>query len=407
MIPDRLDPARQPWMKGGGLTIIQALAAAGAEARFVGGCVRDALLGQPVGDIDLAVNVPPDRVVQILQTAGIKCVPTGLDHGTITAVLDGKGYEITSLREDMATDGRHAEVRFTTDWQADASRRDFTMNALYLGADGQLTDFFHGRADIEARLVRFIGDAEQRIREDYLRILRFFRFYAWFGMGDADAVSLKACVSLAANLDRLSYERIWKEISKTLRAANPLGAWRLMLSHNILAKILDDAQNADRLQRLLGLGQPRNPVALVRLAALLPENAVIVSEVAARLKMSKREQETLKALASLPAQLRNQLEPKSLRRALYEHDPDFVHDALLLMMAAGEDFNYLSVMQVVEKWESPVLPVQGVDLLRLGVPAGPRVGEILRLVEAWWIAADFRPDREECLHAAETLAKAA
>jgi poly(A) polymerase len=392
-------------MHGGGLHIIVALGVHGIEARYVGGCVRDALLGHVVSDVDLAANAPPDAVTAALQQAGIKVVPTGLDHGTVTAVIEGRGFEITSLREDIATDGRHAEIRFTQDWQADAARRDFTFNALYAAADGSITDYFAGRDDLALGKVRFIGNAQQRIHEDYLRILRFFRFYAWFGQGEADAAGLKACVELAPHLIRLSFERVWKEIAKTLLALNPVPTWTVMRDGKVLGDILPEATDVTRLAALLALPAPRHPPALVRLAALLPEDDRQATDIARRLKLSRREAEALHLLVLLPAQVRTQSDAKALRRLLYEQGTSLVYDALLLARAGGNECDFSAALQTVTQWESPVLPVQGIDLMQLGIQQGPRIGEILRLLEAWWMAADFRPGRTECLQAAEIFAK--
>ena len=246
---DRLDPARHSWLNDAALCrILDAIKAGGGEARVVGGAVRDALVGRTPGEIDLAVNLPPEKTAELLTKTGLKVVPTGIAHGTITAVSDHRGFEITTLRRDVETDGRRAKVAFTDDWQADAARRDFTINALYADADGRLYDYFGGRADIAAGHVRFIGDAAARIKEDVLRILRFFRFAAWFGRGAFDAESLAACREWTGLLPKLSAERIAKEILKMARAApKPAPIWQAMIENGILEPILPEAKNVARL----------------------------------------------------------------------------------------------------------------------------------------------------------------
>ncbi len=421
----RFDFGSQPWFTEAGVrSVLAAIAAVGGEARFVGGVVRDALLGRAAGDVDLAVNLQPDRVTAALTAAGIKVVPTGVEHGTVTAVAGRKGYEITTLRYDVATDGRRATVAFTDDWQADAARRDFTFNALYVDADGALYDYFRGRDDLAAGRVRFIGEAEARIREDVLRILRFFRFYAWFGRGEAEAEGLKACRALAHLLPQLSVERVWNEIGKLLRAPDPVPAWRLMLANGIVAPLVPEAADVERLARVVDVergGGGENPSpnpslkgrgiqadggdALVRLAALLPADADVADRVARRLHMANREGERLKVLAVLPGRLRGALDRTALRRTLYAQGAAAVGEALFLAAADGAGVDFVAALDVVAAWENPVLPIQGGDIVSLGVPPGPRVGDILRAVEAWWMAGDFRAARAACLAEAARLTK--
>jgi len=405
-LPARLDPARQLWMNSEGvLRIFAAITQSGGKLRFVGGCVRDALLGKCVGDVDLACDLPPEKSVEIFKAANIKVSPTGIEHGTITAIADHKGYEITTLRRDVETDGRHAKVEFTGDWQADAARRDFTMNALYADPDGTVHDYFNGRDDLAKGLVRFIGSPEDRIKEDVLRILRFFRFHAWFGQGPADAAGLKACRDLAPSLPQLSVERVWREIAKLLAADNPAPAWRLMIDHQILPHILPEATNITRLENLL-ISEKKfeNPTSnLARFAALLPQDAEAAGKIAQKLKLSNRETAHLQALATLPANLRGKLDPIPFRRMLYEYGPELCREAALLLAAEDRAADLEPALTTAAAWEKPVFPLKGEDLLKIGLAPGPKVGETLRALEEWWASRDFRPSRQECVAAISSL----
>jgi poly(A) polymerase len=301
----RLEP--QPWMtQPETVAVMAALASAGGEARFVGGCVRDALLGRPVTDVDIATHEPPERVMNLLSRAGIKAVPTGIKHGTVTAVVGRKHFEITTLRRDVETYGRHARVEYTNDWAADAARRDFTMNALFCSIDGTVYDPFGGLADLQARRVRFVGDAEARIREDVLRLLRFFRFYAHYGAPPPDAEALAACRKLAPLLPTLSGERVCGETLKLLRAADPAGVIALMREEGVLLQILPEATNIARLRALVTVEgiTPRDLVTradpIRRLAALLDGKEASALAVAQRLRFSNVEREHLLGLANGP-----------------------------------------------------------------------------------------------------------
>ncbi len=378
------------------------MSALGGQARVVGGAVRDVLLGRAVGDIDLASALPPERVMEILGTAGIKTAPTGFAHGTVTAIIDHKGYEITTLRRDVQTDGRHAEVAFTGDWREDAARRDFTLNALYVDADGNLYDYFGGAEDAKEGRVKFIGDARARIREDVLRILRFFRFTAFFGKGDADKEALAACRELAGLIPKLSAERIAREFIKLASAENPLPALRLMKDGGVLDSFLPEAADLSRLRALLETEKKQNaaPDALIRFAALLPEDENIAAAVSARLKLSNRDAETLRVLAELPDVLRGNLAPKVLRPILYRYGADYCRAAAFL---TGKDIT--EALAAIAAWDSPVFPVKGEDIVKLGIPAGPRVGEILRAVEKEWIDGGFKADKAACLARAKEYGK--
>ncbi len=302
------------------------------KARVVGGAVRDALMEREVGDIDLATSLPPDKAIQNLNAAGIKTAPTGLAHGTVTAIVDRKGYEITTLRRDAETDGRRAKVIFTDNWEEDGSRRDFTMNALYADTEGNVVDYFEGLEDAKAGRVKFIGDARARIREDVLRILRFFRFYAWFGKGEADKEALEACRDLAALIPNLSAERIAKEFMKLLGADNPLPALKLMEGAGALSQFMPAPADFTRLQTLLEAesAHKARQTALVRLAALLPQDESAAYGFAQRLKFSNRDAATLCTLAGLPAIMRERPSPAGLRELIYRYGAESCRNAAFL-----------------------------------------------------------------------------
>ncbi len=375
---------------------VQRLLAAlpSGTARVVGGAVRDTLLGRNVGDIDLATTLPPEETGPLLSSAGFKIKPTGISHGTITAIADRVGYEITTLRRDIETDGRHAKVAYTDDWQEDAARRDFTMNALYVDADGILYDYVNGEEDARAGRVRFIGDPRQRIREDVLRILRFFRFYAHFGQGPANAEAFSACRDLAPLMPTLSAERVAREFTKLLAAPNPLPALRLMAEAAVMAYVAADATNFARLETLIETETRvgASPTPMARFAALLPSSKEAAIAVAARLKLSKRDAETLAVLSSLPAHVDENRSPAAFRRLLYAHGTDSCRAAALI---AGKDAAPL--LTLAKEWERPTFPIKGEDLLALGYSPGPAVGETLRALENWWIESNFLPTRADCL----------
>lgn len=390
-----LDPAQQLWLCGAGLReIFAAITAAGAELRVVGGAVRNSLLGLPVADIDLAVNLPPERVELALAAAGIKSVRTGFDHGTLTAVVHHRGYEITSLRRDVATDGRHAEVAYTDAWAEDAARRDFTMNALYADAAGKIYDFHHGRADLQAGRVRFIGDAAARIAEDYLRILRFFRFHAAYGRGDADAAGLAACAAAAPMLGLLSRERVTQEFRKLVLTRDPVAALELMRAHDILPQILPLDLQVARLAALLRLDAAAGFA--LRLAALVPLDHVLEPVLRTALRLSAAELRDVLALGD-PARA---VARDDLPRALYRWGAEYCRARLVLQAAAGDAAGLADSLVRVAAWHQPVFPLTGDALLALGVVPSLRFGEILRAVEAWWIDGGFKADKAACIAAA-------
>jgi len=390
-----------PWMREPATRrVIGALTAAGAPVRFVGGCVRDALLDRigPGTDVDIATPLPPEAVVEALKAARLRAIPTGMAHGTVTALdpASGRTFEITTLRLDVATDGRHATVAFTDDWRADAARRDFTMNALSADPDGTVHDYFGGVQDALAGRVRFVGDPARRLEEDYLRLLRFFRFHAHYGRGAPDAQALAACRSHAAGLERISGERIRVETLKLLTAADPAPTWRLMAGTGVAQRILGEPGDADRLAGLVRVEPAADPVR--RLAALGTGAGAGALAVAERLRCSNAERDRLAAIAGHAGAVHPGLDRRALRRVLYRLGRDLVLDLILLALAETPGDARLRDLQAeAEAWQPVALPVKGRDAVAAGIPKGPAVGGALRAVEAWWIEQDFQPGREACL----------
>ncbi len=387
VLPDRLSDRTTQ-------TVVAALTARGTEVRFVGGCVRDVLSGEPMGDIDLATPDAPKTVMALLETSGLKAVPTGLKHGTVTAVSEGRPFEVTTLRIDVETDGRHADVAFTDDWRADAARRDFTFNAMSLRPDGSLFDYFGGREDLAAGYVRFVGEAPQRIVEDYLRVLRYFRFLARFGRGEPDADAVAACRDASGRLSRLSAERVRNELLKLLHAANPVPAVDLMRQTGVLDAVLPQAGATDVLVTLVGVDDRDS---LRRLAALIGEDGDVVG---AALKLSNTERERLAALAPPCVTLEPGMPVREQRQILYDLDPEIFVDLVLLAWATDRQVHadsWRAMLETVQEWEAPMLPVRGSDALELGFPPGPQVGELVAGIERWWRDGDFTADRSACI----------
>lgn len=374
--------------------VLAALEAEGGHARFVGGCVRDALLGVASGDIDIATDLLPGAVIQGLERAGIKAVPTGLDHGTVTAVCGDRAFEITSLRRDLVTFGRHAEVAFTHDWELDAARRDFTFNALYLDPKGELIDPVGGLADLALGCVRFIGSADDRIREDRLRVLRYFRFHARFGRGEADAHALDACRKSAGELGALSAERVQKEMLLLLATPDPVPALHLMAETGVLAAVTEETCDIERASRLIAR-YPESD-ALLRFAALLGGDREAVLRVAARLRFSNHQKERLALMCG--GELREGMSEKARRALLYQIGAQgFIDQTLLLASVDGAAFDAASYLDAAACWVRPEFPVSGHDLLARGMAPGAELGALLHGLEARWIASDFRLTRAELL----------
>ncbi len=412
--------APQPWMLAPEtLAVLQALGADGAEVRFIGGCVRDAVLKRAVHDIDIALAPPPEQVVALLRRAGIHVVPTGIDHGTVTAVVEKATFEITTLRVDVETDGRRARVAFTDDWAADAARRDFTFNALSCTPDGDVYDYFGGLDDLGHGRVRFVGDPDARIIEDRLRMLRFFRFYAHFGRPPPDPAALAACRRHAAAVSLLSGERVRAETFRTLMATDPADVFRLMAEYGVLQHVLPEAGPVDRLRMLSWLDTRAirmdsvAPDPVRRLAALLVTDAAGAEAVADRLKLSNAHRQRLRAMIgnALPDP---EGDPRAVRRALHRLGAETVRDLALLRWAAELTANphlphrrtqaWIAALEAADAWQPMRFPLRGRDALDLGVPHGPRIGDLLDAVEAWWEHEDFRPDRAACLVRLKTLA---
>lgn len=395
--------------------VLAAFETAGMPVRFVGGCVRDAFLNQATHnvDLDLATTALPAVTTQILEAAGIKAVPTGIAFGTITAVgADGDKLEITTLREDIETDGRHATVKFGTSWQQDAARRDFTINALYADPDGTIHDFYDGLNDLAKRRVQFIGDAATRIEEDYLRVLRFFRFTARFA-DSVDDASLAACALARAGLQRLARERVWMELSKILTLSSPARALQPMHDAAVLDELLPGEVCINRLQRYADYEHDHRAKAqpALRLAALTD---MTIAGLDNSLRLSGKEIAWVNvARASMTAR-----DYRALAVVWYEmqdtigHNLDALYSLSLMLLAADDtraageakwDAEKLTAMAA--HWNVPIFPLTGADIMALDVPAGPRIGEILDLIERWWLDDEFRPSRADCLVKARELAR--
>jgi len=367
---------------------LAAVMAALPEARVVGGAVRDVLAGREVAEIDLATPLTPAEVTAALQAAGIRAIPTGLGHGTITAVANGHGFEVTTLRRDVATDGRHAVVAFTDDWQADAARRDFTINAMSMTRAGEVFDYFGGIADLKAGIVRFVGDPAKRIAEDYLRILRYFRFIARYSAGPAEPGALAAIRAAVPGLARLSVERVWSELTRILGAPDPRDAIILMANTGVLAAVIPEGAEPARLARLVAAGAPAD--VLLRLAALLAGDAVALAE---RLRLSAAERDRLAALRA-GAVPRPSDDDATLRRILADEASALLIDRTWL--AGGDAPEWAALRERMVAMPRPVFPLEGRDVLALGESEGPRVGALLRAVRQWWLDGGCIAEKPAC-----------
>lgn len=363
---------------------------AGFDIRFVGGCVRDCIQGVPIGDIDMATTATPEQGQALLQKAGVKTIPTGIDHGTITAVVDGIAFEITTLRCDIATDGRHATVAYTNDWEQDAARRDFTMNAMSLDSNGVLYDPFDGVADLKTGHVHFIGQAQERIKEDALRILRFFRFNASVGKGEIDPNGLDACIAQAHLLETLSVERVKQELDKMLKGKNLLPIWQVISDKKINDYFLKKSNNIKCLENIIEVNCKEKPL-LLSLFLTSDRDAEALQK---SLKLSNKEtrhlQRVLKAY---------QAEWQNLPSILYQYEGRAVCDAALLRYGDGQinQGQMEHILEQVKNWQQPVFPVTGDDLLSAGFVQGKKMGEALKKLEQYWIENNFTPNKEECL----------
>ncbi|OHV82500.1 CCA tRNA nucleotidyltransferase [Ensifer sp. LCM 4579] len=414
--------AAEPWFQAPALRrVFELLNVDGGEARVVGGAVRNALLGLPGGDVDFATTWHPEDVAERAKAVGIKVVATGIDHGTVTLVVDGVPYELTTLREDVATDGRRAEVAFGSGWKEDAARRDFTINALYADSEGEIFDYVGGLADIESRTLRFIGDAAERVAEDYLRILRFFRFFAHYGSGRPDADGLRACAQARAKLATLSAERVWTEMKKLLSAADPGRALLWMRQAGVLGEVLPETEKwgIDAIPGLIAAEKTFSwaPDPLLRLAAIIPHDAERIEAMASRLRLSKAEAAFLARFAEAP-EISAALPDAALDRALYRHGAEGTIARLKLSLASArrkaetdpaflaETAAFQRLLARAEKWQRPAFPLNGADVLKVGVAPGPQVGALLSQLENFWIERNFSVDRATLLARLESLVQA-
>ena len=418
----RLAPSikgRAAWLEDKDLQrLLAALSADGEEARVAGGAVRNALLGQEVADIDIATTNLPDATIARAEAAGFKTVPTGKEHGTITVVAHHHPFEVTTLRDDVETDGRRAKVVFGRDWKRDAERRDFTFNALYARADGTVIDLVGGLKDLEERRVRFIGDAEARIREDYLRILRFFRFFATYGEGRPDAEGLKACAKLKGGMSRLSAERVWAEMRRLLSARDPSRALLWMRTTGVLSAILPETEKwgIDAIHPLVAaeadLGWKPDP--LLRLAAMVPPDPERLQAMAERLRLSKADGGRLVSWARAP-EIAPETDERAFAAMLYRHGGDGVADRLRLSLASARGkavaetaelhraAGFSRLLRKAESWERPQLPIRGADLIAQGARQGPQLGRLLWRLEEEWIDSGFALDRGALMARADEL----
>jgi poly(A) polymerase len=369
--------------------LFAAIAAAGGEARVAGGAVRNVLLKVPVTEVDLACDLSPEKVTAACEGAGFKVVPTGIDHGTVTVVVDHHPFEVTTLRHDIATDGRRAKVQYTDDWQADALRRDFTVNAMYCDAKGRITDFTDGYADLLRNRIRFVGSPGKRIEEDYLRILRFFRFHACFGRGRPDKAGLAACVRHAKGIAGLSAERLRQEMMKLVVAPGAMATLKVMAKSGILKRVIAHGEDWNILSRL-----PADP--LLRLFALSSEPATLKD----RLRLSNAEASRIEALMfDMPPT--PVLRPREQRIILYQLGSGKWRDLVTMAWARSraplDDPSWKRLLRLPDRWPVPKLPVTGSDLIGHGMAQGPELGQSLRRIEDWWMASDFKLGRDELL----------
>lgn len=394
--------------------VTDALTSQGTEIRFVGGCVRDALSHRDAVDIDIATPDTPETIMRLLQQSGIRALPTGLRHGTVTAVVDGKNFEITTLRIDLETDGRHAKVGFTDDWLEDAKRRDFTFNALSANLKGEVFDPFSGLWDLAHGQVRFIGSAHERVSEDYLRILRYFRFYGVIGRPPIDSEAIAACRAYAKNLKELSGERIRSELLKILCVPDPAEILIKMKGAEVLEEILPEAGDPGvlrvvnwletRATNIVGI----TPDPIRHLGAVIGPNRPNVVLIADRLKLSNREQNRLQNICTPPVNVDPDMGVLAENKALRKYGVELVQD-LALLQWGGEMYEHTRLpsnrkndwVQFLErtiKWVAPRFPLNGQDVLTLGIEPGPKVGQLLSLVENWWESGNYSASRQLCLN---------
>ncbi len=389
--PSKIDIAH--WLSDPELARLLKTLGETGEIRFIGGSVRDAILGIEHNDLDLATPALPDTVMKHARASGFHIVPTGLDHGTVTAILERGHVEITTLRRDVDTDGRHATVAFTDDWQEDAARRDFTMNALSCAIDGKVFDYFGGVEDLQAGRVRFIGKAEERIAEDYLRILRFFRFTARYGKGEPDGDALAAINRLSPRMTQLSGERIQSEILKLLASPRAVEMWQLIIDTGVVAAILGGATDTRRLKRVIEIEQEHGlNDGFRRLIAVMTVPSL--ATIADRLKLSNAHYERLVAAHDETRLAR--IRAGNYGAALYGADPQSVIDLAILDSTEDDEVELYGLFTFLKSWTQPKFPLGGDALMEMGLKPGPIFGELLGHVEQWWIGENFAPTRQEC-----------
>lgn len=393
------DPATQ--------AIVRALNTGPSTVRFVGGCVRNALLGEPIEDLDLATVHKPQQVTALIEAAGLKAVPTGIAHGTVTAIANGRPFEITTLRADVETYGRHATVEFTQDWNQDALRRDFTMNAIYADPDGTLFDPVNGIEDAEARQVRFIGNPDQRIQEDYLRILRFFRFNARYGGEHVDQGGLDACARHKLELKRLSGERIQGELLKILNASAAVDIICLMEDVGVLAEVLPEAEHFDRLRRLIAIenGEAFDSDPIRRLAVLVRPDATAIEIMATRLRLSNHMRDRLIAITQDHTPINADMDEREWQLAVYRLGFGLFEDCALAFRSSHDntqDAAWRRLLDNARQWSPPHFPLTGQDVMAAGVSQGPDVGRLLDSIEGWWVEGGFTADRKVLLDRVKT-----
>jgi poly(A) polymerase len=392
--------------------VFSLLNADGGEARVAGGAVRNSLMGHDVADVDIATTLLPQDVIERAETAGMKAIPTGIEHGTITIVHKGATFEVTTLREDIETDGRHADVRFGTDWQKDADRRDLTINGLYADINGDVIDLVGGLDDIESANVRFIGNAEQRIKEDYLRVLRFFRFFAQYGKGRPDAEGLKASARAVSNLSQLSAERIWKEMRLLFGANDPSRALLWMRTTGVLTAIFPETEKwgIDSIGPLVetqsAMEWDNDP--LLVLESIIPPDPDRIVEMAGRLKMSGAERSRLKHWAETP-KIAPDMAETALDRQIYRGSHSGIKDVLKLSLVSArsraeaddaamiESAGFSKLLKRADNWSEPAFPVSGKDLIARGVDVGKEMGAKLKELEEHWIDSNFNLTKSDLL----------
>lgn len=413
MTDQRQTVFRPPWADDHQVAqVFAVLEAAGHDVRVVGGAVRNALLGLDPKDIDFGTSADPATVTELFRAAGMKTVPTGIDHGTVTLVADGRSFEITTLRRDVETDGRHATVAFTDDWREDAARRDFTINALSCDREGNLHDYFGGLADLAKRQVRFIGEADERIGEDYLRVLRFFRFFAWYGEGRPDGAGLKACARARDHLDRLSAERVWSEMRTLLAASDPARALLWMRQTGVLTAVLPESEKwgIDGIHRLVAAEAPFGwaPDAVLRLMVIIPPQRERIDTLVARWKLPNSVARRLAAWAD-QGDIAPATDERTFKTMLWRADRQAVADRLKLAIAearsrAEQDMAAMkqvaelnALLALAQTWQAPEFPLAGQDLLDAGMEPGPGLGAALQRAQQHWLDNHFAPDRDALL----------